>query len=40
MADENKEVVTEKEPEQEINDSSNMETIIDTPRTKKKERGS
>ena len=30
MADENKEVVTVKEPEQEKNASSNRETIIDT----------
>ena len=39
MADENKEVVIVKEPEQEEkNDSSNMEKNIETPRTKKRRR--
>ena len=36
MADENKEVVIVKEPEQEKNDSSNMEMNIETPKTKKR----
>ena len=39
MADENKEVVIVKEPEQEEkNDSSNMEMKIESPRTKKRKR--
>ena len=38
MADENKEVVIVEEPEQEKNDSSNMEMKIETPRTKKRKR--
>jgi len=40
MADENKEVVTVEEPEQDKNDNSNREMIIDTPRTKKRRRPS
>ena len=36
MADENKEVITEREPEPDKNDSSNREMNIDTPRTKKR----
>ena len=38
MADSNKEVVIVKEPEQEKNDSSDMEIIIETPNSKKRKR--
>ena len=38
MADDNKEVVTVKEPELDKNDSSNREMNIDSPRTKKRKR--
>ena len=38
MEDNNKEVVIVKEPEQEKNDSSNMEMNIETPKTKKRRR--
>ena len=38
MAVDNKEVVTVKEPEQDKNDSSNMEMNIETPKTKKRRR--
>ena len=38
MADSNKEVVIVKEPEQEKNDKSDMEIIIETPNSKKRKR--
>ena len=38
MADDNNEVVTVKEPEQDKNESSNMEMNIETPKTKKRRR--